>query len=372
MNILIISDIPPYVNGGAETQARMLAEEFVKRGHTASILGHSVETTTLHYAGRDIQVRKIRIIRQMKALRAVSYIFSLSTYLLTHRQQFDIVYCRFVREATLTVSFLKYLFRLKLPLVGCTASIGKIGDAEYIRSLPFSNFIVSVLNKHCNYINNISPATEHELRALGINPASLTLIPNGIRFLNIGPKDYVNKKRQIVFLGRLSPEKGLEYLLQAFRQVLDSGIDCSLHIIGDGPQKDNLFKQCEELLLNNRVTFYGHIENNKIINTLKQFDIFVMPSLYEGFCTAIIEAMFAGLPVIATRSGGPEFFVEQQVGRICDTANAMQLAANMLDLLQRDDSELLSIGRRGRNKVINKFDINSVAEQYLDLFKTLL
>lgn len=370
MRILIISNIPPYVKGGAETQARMLAEEFTRQGHQVVILGQSVEESVLDVAGRIIPVRRLRIVQKTKWLRAVSYILTLMAYILVNKRQFDVVYCRFIREATLTISFIKFLFRLDLPLIGCTACAGKMGDAEFISKLPFSTFVISVLNGHCNFINNISPATANEFRSLGVHSSSLKYIPNGIRLSGIEPKNYVNKKRQIVYMGRLTSQKGLTFLLHAFRLVLDHEIQCGLHLIGEGPELKSLQSLCKELKITDHVRFHGHIENSLIVNTLKSFDIMVMPSLYEGFCTAVIEAMYAGLPVLVTRSGGPEYFVDAELGRVCDPASAEQLMSNILELVQMNDAKILSLGMAGRIKVERNFDISIIAKQYLNLFQS--
>ncbi|GMQ78721.1 MAG: hypothetical protein BMS9Abin02_1254 [Anaerolineae bacterium] len=372
MNILVVSNIPPFVKGGAETQARFLAERFAERGHYVVVLGNNVQSDKIGYRGKEIRTQNIPALGWAKSLRAISYVVSLSVYILWHRRRFDVIYCRFVREAALTISMLKSLIPLSIRLVSCTACAGDMGDAAYVRRLPFSKCIISILNRHCDVINNISPATAEEFIVLGISRDRLRYIPNGIQVANSCIKKAQNPTRAFVYLGRLTRQKGLLYLLKAFNRVKRAGYRCSLHIIGDGPDRNFLEDVVRELELVDYVTFHGHIDNDQIAGALGRYDIMVMPSLYEGFCTAVIEAMNVGLPVIVTRSGGPEYFVDDVIGRVCDSGSVNKLAESMIELLMKDDEELLGMGRAAHERVRKKFDIERVADEYIELFRLLL
>ncbi len=371
MRILIVANIPPYAKGGAETQARFLAEEFVALGHSVTVAGNEIPKN-IHNENYSFNAVHIATLRSTKLSRGLSYFVSLAWYVLRNRKNFDVIYCRFLGEAALSVCVIKQFFRLDIPLVPCTACAGKMGDAEYVMQLPLSGYLINLINKHCNAINNISPKTGEELISIGIDSTLLKYFPNGIRFKNLKAKKAVSKVRKLVYVGRLVPQKAIPCLLDAVRLLVDEGLKFELHLIGDGSDREALELYVRENNFSEYVFFHGYIDNCLIAEHLPSYDIFVLPSLYEGFATATIEAMFSGLPAVVTMSGGPEYFVDAAVGRVCEPGNSSALATSLSEVLHLSDVELLEMGARGRQRVIERFNIKSIAKDYIELFEKLI
>ena len=194
------------------------------------------------------------------------------------------------------------------------------------------------------------------------------------KFQNIPQKSLLSPQDEriikFVFTGRLVDWKGVQFLLEAFAQVLDR-IDASLEIIGDGKLKTQLQKQAEDLGISEKVHFRGWLTETEIIESLSQSDIFVMPSLRESCGNSILEAMAAGLPVIATNWGGPSRLLNQSCGRLVNPDSKADFIQNfaleMIDLAQLPDTRI-KMGEAGQRCLReNYFDWDSKVERILEI-----
>lgn len=125
-------------------------------------------------------------------------------------------------------------------------------------------------------------------------------------------------------IAALYPTKGLTYLLDAIHELAPAeAVQCV--VIGDGPLRETLTQKVNNLGINSKITFKGHLA--EAAQYLKAFDVFVLPSLKEGFPYAILEAGLAGIPVIASRVGGiPEIIEHQTNGLLTEAGNAKSIA----------------------------------------------
>ncbi len=158
------------------------------------------------------------------------------------------------------------------------------------------------------------------------------LDPNRIEFL---PKEAAQQKLGLSLnlptVGAISnfyKTKGLEYLIKAAKNINSSFI-----IIGDGPERKNLENLIAELNLQDKVILLGRIPEAR--KYLKAFDILTLPSLKEGFPWVILEAMAAGVPIVATKVGAlPEIITDNQSGFLVEPGNSQALAQKIKTLLQ--------------------------------------
>src|SRR6185312_11808262 len=109
---------------------------------------------------------------------------------------------------------------------------------------------------------------------------------------------------------RLSPEKGLAFLIEAVKALRKQGLDIKLRLAGNGPSADKLKTLTERLCVGDRVTFLGFLDEDELIGELQGADIFVLPSFIEGVPVSAMEAMAIGVPVIATNIAGTSELVE--------------------------------------------------------------
>jgi glycosyltransferase involved in cell wall biosynthesis len=135
-------------------------------------------------------------------------------------------------------------------------------------------------------------------------------------------------------IGRLVRQKDYPTLLRAMKQVIDSGIDAELFIVGDGAGKDNFVELTLELGMNERVHWLGRTPFVK--EFLSQLDLFVLPSIYEGFGLVLLEAMQANKPILATNNSSiPEVLGNDYVG-LFETSNVEKLSGLIRKVLLED------------------------------------
>ena len=154
-----------------------------------------------------------------------------------------------------------------------------------------------------------------------------------------GPALRQNRK-QIISIGRLSDEKGHRYLIKAFAKYMDAvkmdqAPAADLHVVGDGVLRKELQSLTASLHIADCVFFHGQIHSP--FSLLKQCDLLVLPSLYEGMPNALLEAMVCRVPVLATNTaqGAGELLRNHLIGTLVSKANANEMADAIQDRFQR-------------------------------------
>lgn len=171
----------------------------------------------------------------------------------------------------------------------------------------------------------------------------IAVVPNGIdlKAYMAGPPalEEESHKKRILFVGRLHPVKGVQYLLQAMMIVHVEMPDAKLTLVGDGEEREYLENLTDSLGIRECVEFVGRIPHERIPDYMHRADVFVLPSLSESFGLVNLEAMACGLPVVATRVGGIPDIIENGVnGYLIDPMNHEQIAEAVLKLLQDEAS----------------------------------
>lgn len=173
----------------------------------------------------------------------------------------------------------------------------------------------------------------------------------------------------IVTVARLSYEKGLPTLIEAARVVTQRHPTATFVIVGDGPMKAELETRIAVANLCRRVRLAGFRAD--VPDVLAAADMFCMPSYMEGLPIALLEAMAAELPVVATGVGGiPELLAAKETG-IRVTPHRPDELAEAIDRLLEDPALMARMGKAGRARVTEHFSVDVVAEEYTALYEAL-
>ncbi|MCL5950467.1 MAG: glycosyltransferase [Chloroflexi bacterium] len=181
----------------------------------------------------------------------------------------------------------------------------------------------------------------------------------------------------ILSVARLVEKKGLVYLLQACRSLIDRGYDLDCRIIGDGPLRATLEQQIHDLALGDRVELCGAETHERVIQMYRQATLFALPSIVaengdrDGIPNVLVESLYMGVPVVSTPvSGIPELIQPGHNGLLVPPGDSRALAEAVAQLL---DSPRLRerLAAAGRETVLAEFDTSVNAQRLLALFLNL-
>jgi glycosyltransferase involved in cell wall biosynthesis len=171
---------------------------------------------------------------------------------------------------------------------------------------------------------------------------------------------------RLITVGALAPLKGQAHAIQAMRLVGDAGVDARLVLVGSGPDEAELRHLANEIGVAERITFAGEQSDPRPF--LKAAEIFLLPSLQEGFSNAILEAMATALPVIATDVGGnAEAVIDGVGGLLVPPEKPEALAAAIIEMARRR-GELEAMGHLNRDRVVEQFSLDASTRKLADLY----
>lgn len=221
---------------------------------------------------------------------------------------------------------------------------------------------------------------EFIIEKVGISPDRLRVVYNGVDALPYCEEADVNQFRrelglpendQIVgVVGNLYPVKGHQYLIEGIPAVLQKCPNTSFVFAGRGQLETELKEQVQRLGLDKRVHFLGLRQD--IPRILALLDVFVLPSLSEGLSMAILEAMIAGKPVVATQVGGnPELVLDGETGFLVPPRDSQALASSLVTLLT-NKQQAVQFAEKGKRRAEGQFSLGTMVHAYQTLYDECL
>lgn len=179
------------------------------------------------------------------------------------------------------------------------------------------------------------------------------------------------RRPTLVAVGRLVRQKGHERTIRALARLKALGTDAQLLIVGDGPERDGLSALVHELGLEGRVVLAPARPHPELMTLIASCEVFVMPSRFEGFGIALIEAMMLSVPpVVSDISPLRELVGHGRFGHVVDAEDIDQLAATLAELLA-DGEGRRALGTRAREYATRQFSTQTVAQRWMELYREL-
>jgi glycosyltransferase involved in cell wall biosynthesis len=339
--------------GGAERVCVNLANEFVRQGYNVQLNVLNLDSAVYH---SDIDEGVI--VNNLKQKHARSSIFSILQYLKKDKPSFILV---FNHQIAVILVLLRAIFGINTRII--SRNINTLSQKKKSEKSIWHKFIVfpviRLLYKYVDHVIAQSEGMEEDLiDHFGFHPKNITVINNPIstKFINENKKTDTNYNNQILFVGKLYPQKGVHFLLKAFKICLVRNKNLKLLILGDGPLKRELEDLASELNIKNSVTFKPFTKD--IITHYKESKMTVLSSLYEGFPNVLVESIAVGTPVVAfdCPSGPREIILEGTNGFLVDYKNINQLAENILKANEKnwDTEKIIESSRRYYPEVVFK------------------
>jgi glycosyltransferase involved in cell wall biosynthesis len=365
MNVVQIID--SLGTGGAEHMVLLLARECERVGARFSVISLADDTDS--DIAREIQAINGRVFHfPAGKLLDPRRILSIARFL--RKERFDLV------QAYLTYANIVGSLSGMLAGIPVICSLRNVDEPpEHYH--PGRRFLETIcLNLLARRVmgNGYAIAKAHSRRVI---TKKIDVIPNAAivpdKISSVERKDYRKKlaldatQPVAVSVGRLIHQKGYSHLIASLARVREKIPAMVLVIAGEGNERENLERQIERLGLTNNVQLIGY--RHDIQSLLQACDMFVSSSLFEGMSVAILEAMAAGLPVIATDVGDASRVVDDKTGILIPNPEPELIAGSILSILA-DREKALEMGSAGRKRVIEDYSPEAWLKSIGQLYKT--
>jgi glycosyltransferase involved in cell wall biosynthesis len=265
----------------------------------------------------------------------------------------------------------------RTPFVVTAHASGAVGDvASLARQGPLGRARLLALRRHAGAFVAVSAPIRAELAGAGVPARRIRSIPNGVDTRRFFVADEAERRQLrrtlalppvpvVVYAGRLSPEKGVDLLLDGWAEARRLGALGTLCIVGEGPEQEALARRARDQGILGAVRFVGPTDD--VTPWLRSDDAFALPSRQEGLSVALLEAMACGLAVVATDVGGTAE-AAADAALLVPPSNPRALAAALAELLA-EPGRARALGEKARSRVVERFGIREVARRHLDLYR---
>lgn len=360
MRLCYLADAP-YIH------TRRWVRHFVGRGwevHVVSFRPAEIEGATIHYVAGLEWLGKLRYLIRARRVRR-----------LVRGLRPDLVHALHLTS----YGFLSVLCDVRPTLV----SVWGTDVLEAPRLSPLHYFITRFALRRADHVTATGLRLAEAATRYAPAGKPVTVVPYGVDLEVFGPRPSTGHGPAVgggdagseVVMGavaRLSKEKGLHYLLEAFAVVAGRYPGARLVLAGEGPERRRLERLAARLGLRERVRFLGEVPHEQVPQVLQGLDVFVMPSTYEGFGVAALEAEAVEVPVVASSIHGiPDVVVDGETGLLVPPRDRQALAEALLRLA--GDADLRRrLGRAGRAFVAEHYSWEQNTAQMEALYEAVL
>lgn len=352
----IMQVIPYFCFGGAETMCETLTYELKKLGHEVCVVCLLPERTPI---SQRMEAAGVRIVYLDKKLGLdLSMIPKLTKLMAAEKPDAVHTHLNVIKYAALAAKL--------AGVPRCFHTVHNVAEEEaegrfqkitnrfYFRS----GWSVPVA---------LSPKVRKSVvDVYGMGEEKIPVIYNGIDLSRCQSKDsYEADSLRLIHIGRFNEQKNHKCLLKAFAKINKQVADCTLELIGDGELREAVEIQVQELGLQKSVRFLG--SQSDIYPYLKNADIFLLPSKYEGMPMTIIEAMGTGLPIVAAGVGGVPDMLKQEESGLLTTCDPDAVAEAVLRLA-RDPQLRTYLGRNAKEES-RRFSAEHMAACYCAVYQ---
>jgi len=247
------------------------------------------------------------------------------------------------------------------------------GLAKWKRAMYLA--IERILSLRTKRIIAVSPEESRAAVDVGLGNSRVVVVPNGVDEVATVPREQAREELRLPpgavavgFIGRLVEQKAVDVLLKAFAQAAQDAPRLQLVVVGDGPLMHPLCELAANLDIAHRVIWLGERDARQVISA---FDVFAISSRKEGLPYVVLEAMSAGLPIVATSSSGVEILVEPGVNGLVVPPDNVEGFADALALLA-NSPEVRGRCAAASLRMISRFSIDAMVENSLAVYRSAL
>ncbi|HEX2692931.1 MAG TPA: glycosyltransferase [Gemmatimonadaceae bacterium] len=240
-------------------------------------------------------------------------------------------------------------------------------DVRLARKVGVARPLFGHVLKHSAAVTTVSRWLKEETEEL-VSGVNASVVPMPVATELFSPGD-TRDGQSLLFVGRLTPQKGVEHLLHAMSEMKNL---VSLDVVGDGPSRSSLEQLSRELGLEPRIRWHGQLQQSELPRFYQRAAAVVVPSADEGLGLVAVEALLCETPVVAFDSGGLRDVVQHgKTGLLVEPGNPTALAS-ALDGLLALDGRGRDLGRAGRLYALSAFAPESSARRYAEIYRQVL
>lgn len=369
MRVLLVSSLYPPVLGGAEVQAQNLARQLDALGVRVSVLTRPHQGAEVYERDCGIQVhRRLRAL-PVGPLWGVTYMLSTRKWLHRLQSEWDVIHNQQVAlHSWVSVRAARALNR---PCLLRFASLGAGGDLATLSRHRFGQRLVSELRGAGRFVA-LTGAGAEEVQRHGMPAERVRTIPNGVDLQRFAPQPWPQLQGgeavRLLYVGRLSREKGLDVLLEALRLIKERA-RFQVRIVGAGAELESLRAHSRAAALDADVEFCG--PQRDVLAHYAWSEVVVLPSHFEGMPNVVLEAMACARPVLGTRVNGTADLVTPESGWLVPSDDPAALARQLGEIVAQRTA-LAAFGLAGRRVSETTYSMAQVASRYLYEYETML
>ena len=382
VSLLLISDTYPPVLGGSEIEAQRVSEELMRRGHRVLVLTSGGDPMPPVRDWVDPAGVPVRILTRNERGRWKDRLFALRVAwsLWRERRNYELVY--FLMQGLHLAAGLPVARALNKTIV---MKVGGSGVIPRMKASRAGRAELRWLRRWSARVLILNDGMAEEASAENFPPEQILWMPNPVdteHFRPAPPEEKAGLRAElgiaadrlvVVYVGRLSHEKGLPPLLNGFALAAREEPRAMLVLVGDGHLRSELEGLARELGLGpGQVLFGGRVDASEVPRWLAASDVFTLMSPNEGFSCALAEAMSAGLPAVVSRIPANVQLIEDGVhGFATPVGDDSAMAAALLRLF-RDRDLRCRMGQAARQRIVDNYSTGQVVDRYEDLFAQIL
>lgn len=340
--------------GGSEKVCVTLSNELIKKGFNVNLIVVNPSTPLeekLHIKVNIIKLGYDKIYKSSSSVINTCRKINTDSLMVFDPELFVLAYAS------------KTIFRKKFKLIfRCYNTLSKSFKFYSSKRYDYVNkpLIKAVLRLSKNIIAQSSGMKIDLVRNFKVKESKIIVIPNPAIVLD-NSEEIVSKENIILYVGRISPQKGLKYLLSAFEKVIKSFPNYRLLIVGNGEEiyVSNIKRLADEMNLSNEISFEGNQTN--ISKYYKKAKVTVLSSLFEGFPNVLVESISLGTPIVSFDcESGPKDIIQNHVnGFLVPMLNVEELATSIIKLIENP------LQKKSIIKSSESFSLETVVSAYI-------
>lgn len=217
---------------------------------------------------------------------------------------------------------------------------------------------------NANYLISVGEKLKESMK--GYTNNKIEVVPNIVNTEKFIPNNGERKEGfRFLSVSFLNPNKNVDLTIKAFSKAFKNKSNIELYIAGEGSERSKLETLVKDLGVESKVKFLGKVSREDLPDFLKDGDAFVLPSKYETFGVVYIEALACGLPIIATKCGGPEDFYNEDLGYMIEIGDEEALCEAMIKIIENKDKyDSIAMSKYIKNRFSKEVIVKKIEEIY--------